>query len=231
MSSTAQSKSTEKRVKSPIETSESKSDCEVSSSSKVNDLKIVQSSKKTTKENTELTNVLAKSVPSNDSVKIELKSSDSKMSSDQTNRNPLTESTPSNNDSNRKNNDSNRSGGSDNKTPKSGINETNNNNNPKLRARPCKKSTSPTQMSECGWCSDSKPILKYVLPTLSGENLQFCSENCIAEFRKAVKKGACKQCGNAVRSSIAPNKEYCSTFCMNKAMPKNGKITGKQIDL
>lgn len=228
MSSTAQSKSTEKRVKSPFETSESKSDCEVSSSSKVNDSKIVQSSKKTTKENTELTNVLAKSMPSNDSVKIELKSTDSKMSSDQTNRNPLTESTPSNNDSNRKNNDSNRSGGSDNKTPKSGTNETNNNNNnPKLRARPCKKSTSPTQMSECGWCSDSKPILKYVLPTLSGENLQFCSENCIGEFRKAVKKGACKQCGNAVRSSIAPNKEYCSTFCMNKAMPKNGKITGQ----
>lgn len=219
MSSTIQSKNTEKRVKSPDRNSVSKSDCEVSSSSKTIESKIASNSKERTKENTESTNVLQKiQIPSNDSIKMESKSTDTKMNSDQTNRNPLTESTPSNNESNRKN-----SVGSDNKTPKLGTNETNNNNNPKLRTRPGKKSTSPTQMSECGWCSDIKPILKYILPTLSGENLQFCSENCIAEFRKAVKKGACKQCGNAVRSSIAPNKEYCSTFCMNKAMPKNGK--------
>lgn len=99
-----------------------------------------------------------------------------------------------------------------------------NSNNAKLRARNvAKKTTSPTQqLSSCGWCSENKSILNYVLPTLSGENLEFCSEMCIAEFRKAVKKGACKQCGNAIRSIVAPNREYCSTYCMNKSRPKNG---------
>lgn len=212
MSSAAQSKITERRGKSPVGNSE------VSSSSKVNELKTIQSSR--AKENTELNTVQQNSMPFHEGVKSDSKSTESKMSSDQINRNPLTESAtiPSNSDSNRK------SSGSENKTPKSGSNEAiNNNNNPKLRARASKKSASPTQMSACGWCSDTKPILKYILPTLSGENLQFCSENCLAEFRKAVKKGACKQCGNAVRSTVAPSKEYCSTFCMNKAIPKNGK--------
>lgn len=224
MSLAAQSKSTDKIVKLAVESSGLKNDCEVTSSSKVSDLKSVQSSKDRAKENTELNNVLPKSMPSHDSVKSDSKATDNKMSSDQTNRNPLTESAtiPSNSDSNRKS-----SSGSENKTPKTGTNapnEANNNNNPKLRARASKKSASPTQLSACGWCSDTKPILKYILPTLSGENLQFCSENCLAEFRKAVKKGACKQCGNVVRLTIAPNKEYCSMFCMNKAMPKNGRF-------
>lgn len=221
-SSPVQSKNTDKRVKSPtVQSSDSKNDCEVSSSSKVSEIKSVQSSRDRTKENTELALVPLKSLPSYETSKSDFKLSDCKMSSDQTSRNPLTESAsiPPNNDSNRRS-----STGSENKTPKAPVqNEANNNNNPKLRARAAKKSTSPPRMSACGWCSDNKSILKYILPTLSGENLLFCSEMCIAEFRKAVKKGACKQCGNAVRSTNAPNKEYCSTFCMNKAMPKNGK--------
>lgn len=223
LSSAAQSKSTEKRVKSPtIENFDSKSDCEVSSSSKTSYIKSVQISRDRTKENTELASVPIKALPSYEYSKSDFKLSESKMSSDQTSRNPLTESAsiPPNIDANRRS-----STGSENKPSKvPSQNEANNNNNPKLRARAAKKSTSPPRMSACGWCSDNKSILKYILPTLSGENLHFCSEMCIAEFRKAVKKGACKQCGNAVRSTITPNKEFCSTFCMNKAMPKNGKV-------
>lgn len=221
MSSTALSNSSD-RVKSPVENSDSKSDCEVSSSSKVNEFKTLESLK--AKENTKITSVPIKTLPSHDNTKIDLKSLENKMSSESTSRNPLVESASivSNNESNRKSNN-----GSENKvvkTPTNTQNEANNNNNPKLRARSTKKSASPSQMSACGWCSDNKPILKFILPTLSGENLQFCSEMCIAEFRKAVKKGACKQCGSVVRSTIAPNKDYCSLYCMNKATPKNGKI-------
>lgn len=208
-----QSENTDKKV----ENSESKSDCEVSSSSKVSELNTVQSPKDRAKENSELSY--------DNAVKTDSKSIENKMSSDSTSRNPLSESTlvpPNNNETNRRSHNAN-----ENKTPKmpaNAQNESNNNNNPKLRTRLAKKSTSPTQMSACGWCSDNKPILKYILPTLSGENLQFCSEMCIAEFRKAVKKGACKQCGNVVRAGLSPHKEYCSTFCMNKAMPKNGRF-------
>lgn len=107
------------------------------------------------------------------------------------------------------------------------TNENNNNinNMPKVYARPSgKKSTSPKPVASCAWCHEERPDLNYILPTLSGDSLEFCSEACIVEFRKAVKKGACKQCGNAVRPITAPNGEYCSTACLNKAKPTNGKI-------
>lgn len=224
MSSTVQSKSADKQVKSPVENIASKNECEVSSSDKVNDLKAVQNPNEGTKENTAVVSVPQKITSSNDNMKPDSKL-ETKMSSESTNRNPLTESAsiPSNNDSNRKS-----SNGGENKAQKTPANvqneaNNNNNNNPKLRTRPAKKSTSPTPMSACGWCSDSKPALNYILPTLSGENLQFCSEMCIGEFRKAVKKGACKQCGN-----VAKYKDFCSLYCMSKAMPKNGTIPNVQ---
>lgn len=76
----------------------------------------------------------------------------------------------------------------------------------------------------CTWCSEDKSILKYVLPTPNGDK-QFCSTLCIAEFRKALKKGACSQCGNVVRSNVAPNRKFCSTFCMSKVqMSAIGRI-------
>lgn len=244
------SQNAEKMVKSPVE---SKNDCEVSSSSKTNDLKSLQNLKVDIKENTEITtkNVLQTSKSPVTTLDITTKMTESKQRTDnkpnpeQNNRNPLTESavaTVSNNDSNR--NMSATTTNENNKSPKTSStnaqneannnvnsnnnNNNNNNSNPKLRARTNQSknkstSSSPTQsMPACGWCMDRKPNLKYILPTLSGENLLFCTENCIAEFRKAVKRGACKQCGNAVRPAVAPNKEYCSTFCMNKAIAKNG---------
>lgn len=100
-----------------------------------------------------------------------------------------------------------------------------NNNVPKAQDQSSeKKSTSPAPMKPCGWCHDKRSDLNFILPTISGNDLEFCSEVCIVEFRKAVKKGACKQCGNAIRSSIAPNRDFCSIFCWNKAKPKNGKM-------
>lgn len=114
-----------------------------------------------------------------------------------------------------------------------GINDS---NSGKLRGpgRPSKKASSPMSSTAssapssssgatstapktvtCAWCSENKSILKYVLPTPNGDK-EFCSELCIAEFRKALKKGACSQCGNVVRPNVAPNREFCSTFCMNK---------------
>lgn len=181
MSSTTQSKSTDKRVKSPVENSGSKNDCEVSSSSKVNDFKAVQNSTEGNKENTAIVTVPAKFSYSNDNLKPDSKS-EAKMNSDLEANNNI-------------------------------------NNNNKLRARPAKRSTSPTRLSACDMCNDSKQVLSYFLPTLTGEKFQFCSEMCIAEFRKATKKGACKQCGN-----IAKHKDYCSN-CMNMAVSKNGKST------
>lgn len=180
MSSTTQSKNTDKRVKSPVENSGSKNDCEVSSSSKVNDFKAVQNSNEGNKENTAIVSVPAKSY-FNDNLKPDSKS-EAKMNSDHEANN-------------------------------------NNNNSSKLRGRPAKRSTSPTRLSACDFCNDTKQVPNYFLPTLTGEKFQFCSVMCITEFRKATKKGACKQCGN-----IAKYKDYCSN-CMNAAVSKNGKIS------
>ncbi|XP_059218599.1 polycomb protein Scm [Stomoxys calcitrans] len=85
--------------------------------------------------------------------------------------------------------------------------------NQRSRGRPAKRAT-------CTWCGESKQPLQYVLPTQNGKK-EFCSETCIAEFRKAYSKGACAQCDNVIREG-APNKEFCSLMCMNKHQKKNG---------
>ncbi|ALC47933.1 Scm [Drosophila busckii] len=83
----------------------------------------------------------------------------------------------------------------------------------RARGRPAKRAT-------CTWCGEGKLALQYVLPTQTGKK-EFCSETCIAEFRKAYSKGACTQCDNVIREG-APNKEFCSMMCMNKHQKKNG---------
>jgi polycomb protein SCMH1 len=85
----------------------------------------------------------------------------------------------------------------------------------KVRGR--KKLASPSTQA-CTWCAEHKTHLKYVLPNQNGKK-EFCSESCIAEFRKNTSKGACVQCDNVIRAN-APNREYCSTFCMNKHQKK-----------
>lgn len=99
-----------------------------------------------------------------------------------------------------------------------------NNNNGNNKKSPIKQqaNTSPhQQQNQCTWCADKQP-LKYVLPTQNGKK-EFCSETCIAEFRKAYNKGACKECDNAIRNG--PNRDFCSTYCLNK---NNKKKIGNQ---
>lgn len=92
--------------------------------------------------------------------------------------------------------------------------------NGKRRSSSGKKSPIKVQAPQtCTWCAETKTPLKYVLPTQNGKK-EFCSESCIAEFRKAYSKGACVECDNAIRGN-APSREFCSTFCMNKNKKKN----------
>lgn len=81
---------------------------------------------------------------------------------------------------------------------------------------PSVKVQSPTT---CTWCSEAKTPLKYVLPSQNGKK-EFCSESCIAAFRKCYSKGACIECDNAIRAN-APSHEFCSTFCLNKNKRKS----------
>lgn len=89
---------------------------------------------------------------------------------------------------------------------------------------PIKPAQSP---QHCTWCAESRTPLKYVLPTQNGKK-EFCSETCIAEFRKAYSKGACIECDNAIRAN-APHREFCSTFCLNKhSKKKSSAASGVQ---
>lgn len=83
----------------------------------------------------------------------------------------------------------------------------------------------PKKIISCTWCNEGKLPLKYVLPTTNGKK-EFCSETCLAEFRKAYVKGACLHCDNVIRGNSL-TKEYCSTYCMNKHQKK--AETGSRI--
>lgn len=95
----------------------------------------------------------------------------------------------------------------------------------KGRGRPPRKpvattAETPKSGTTCTWCAEAKDPLQYVLPTQNGKK-EFCSESCLGEFRKAYSKGACIQCDNVIRTQTAPNREYCSAYCMNKHQKKN----------
>lgn len=98
----------------------------------------------------------------------------------------------------------------------------------KGRGRPPRKSiasgTEAKPGPTCTWCAEVKDPLQYVLPTQNGKK-EFCSESCLAEFRKAYSKGACIHCDNVIRTQTAPNREYCSTYCMNKHQKKNNSTS------
>lgn len=97
----------------------------------------------------------------------------------------------------------------------------NNNTSVSTKGRPGR----PSRKNTCTWCNESKLPLKYIFPTTNGKK-EFCSETCLAEFRKAYSKGACLQCDNVIRSSTCPSKDYCSVYCMNKHQ-KKAEIPGK----
>ncbi|KAK9884732.1 hypothetical protein WA026_007577 [Henosepilachna vigintioctopunctata] len=73
----------------------------------------------------------------------------------------------------------------------------------------------PKKIISCTWCNESKLPLKYILPKTNGQK-EFCSETCLAEFRKAYVKGACLQCDNVMSGNNPVSKEYCSLLCMSK---------------
>lgn len=77
--------------------------------------------------------------------------------------------------------------------------------------RPSRKSNAA---ATCAWCDESKPPLKYIIPSPNGKK-EFCSKTCIAEFRKAYSKGTCTLCNNMIIAN-SPNKDFCSAFCLNK---------------
>lgn len=115
------------------------------------------------------------------------------------------------------------SGSRDSPSDHSNNNSTNttssNGNSNKVRGSVRPNKFSP---ATCTWCGENKTPLLYVFPTQNGKK-EFCSETCIAEFRKAYSKGACIECDNVIRGS-APSKEFCSTFCMNKSQKKKNNI-------
>lgn len=79
--------------------------------------------------------------------------------------------------------------------------------------RPKKVTTTTTNNKSCTWCADNKAPLKYII-NQNRRRKEFCSENCVAEFRSAYRKGACIVCDNVIRDN-APHRDYCSTFCLN----------------
>lgn len=82
----------------------------------------------------------------------------------------------------------------------------------------------PRLNPSCTWCGETKLTLQYILPTPNGRK-EFCSETCIGEYRKSETKGACLLCGNVVKKN-SPNKDFCSTNCMNRHQRKrNSSVT------
>lgn len=125
---------------------------------------------------------------------------------------------PSGNSNSNSSSDSQQSSGNN-----SGSSTTTGTSGNKGRNRSVKKpSSGGTQQpnSTCTWCGEAKDPLQYVLPTQNGKK-EFCSESCLGEFRKAYSKGACINCDNVIRTQTAPNRDYCSTYCMNKHQKKN----------
>lgn len=86
----------------------------------------------------------------------------------------------------------------------------------------------PKKIIACTWCNEGKLPLKYILPTAHGKK-EFCSETCLAEFRKAYVKGACLQCDNVIRGNSNPSKDYCSIYCMNKHQKKSNEVHGRVL--
>ncbi|CAB3371844.1 Hypothetical predicted protein [Cloeon dipterum] len=100
---------------------------------------------------------------------------------------------------------------------------------PKPRGRPPKPKTC------CTWCMEQKQTLLYVIPTAQGKK-EFCSEKCLAEYRKAMAKGICLQCKGVIRGSPVkweiPEQEaklFCSVTCMGKYRKVETKKNGDSI--
>lgn len=99
-------------------------------------------------------------------------------------------------------------------------------NSNKLRGRPKTKdkdakkpiSSLAAAAAPCAWCDSTELPLKYVWQTQK-QKKEFCSQECIVQFREIQRKGICMQCENIIAPG-APSKEFCSNSCMSN-MAKN----------
>lgn len=90
---------------------------------------------------------------------------------------------------------------------------------PKTKDKELKKQT-----AACSWCDSTELPLKYVWQTQK-QKKEFCSQECILQFREIQRKGICTQCENIVAAG-SPSKDFCSATCMAKNQRLNNASTG-----
>lgn len=88
---------------------------------------------------------------------------------------------------------------------------------PKTKDKELKKQTPAS--APCSWCESTELPLKYVWQTQK-QKKEFCSQECIVQFREIQRKGICTQCENIIAAG-SPSKEFCSTSCMAKSQRLN----------
>uniref|UniRef100_A0A1W7RA05 Polycomb protein SCMH1 n=1 Tax=Hadrurus spadix TaxID=141984 RepID=A0A1W7RA05_9SCOR len=82
----------------------------------------------------------------------------------------------------------------------------------------------------CAWCEDNKKDLKYCLNSGQGRK-DFCSDTCMAEYKRAYIKSNCAVCETIILGSPVQIeehgqiKELCSTECFQKYQIKEGIVT------
>lgn len=94
---------------------------------------------------------------------------------------------------------------------------------PKTKDKEPKKQTPPAT-APCAWCDSTELPLKYLWQTQK-QKKEFCSQECIVQFRELHRKGICMQCDNIIAPG-SQNKEFCSTACMAKSQRVNNVASG-----
>ncbi|XP_077540541.1 polycomb protein Scm isoform X1 [Haemaphysalis longicornis] len=73
----------------------------------------------------------------------------------------------------------------------------------------------------CAWCEDNRKDLRHAI-TVGHVRKEFCSENCLHEFKRVYLKVACALCEIVIRGASVhledhgQLREFCSTECLDK---------------
>ncbi|XP_037280784.1 polycomb protein Scm [Rhipicephalus microplus] len=73
----------------------------------------------------------------------------------------------------------------------------------------------------CAWCEDNRKDLRHAI-TVGHARKEFCSENCLHEFKRVYLKVACALCEIVIRGASVhlddhgQLREFCSTECLDK---------------
>lgn len=94
---------------------------------------------------------------------------------------------------------------------------------PKTKDKEVKKQIA-VPAAPCSWCDSTELPLKYVWQTQK-QKKEFCSQECIVQFREIHRKGICTQCENIIVAG-SPSKEFCSASCMAKNQRLNSVAAG-----